>query len=111
VREGEKFVIHAALSFSQSSLQHEFGHAKDFGVSGNWNKENGAQFEQALKDIVNGPNSKEYGIDFRGEPGVTAFLDQPSGRAVIFDPSGSFRAAWDLGTEQVQGVVVNGQSW
>jgi len=34
---------------------------------------------------------------------------RPSGKAVIFDQNGVFRAAWDLGREQIRGVVVNGK--
>jgi Colicin D len=85
--------------------------AEDFGVSGTWNKQTGAQFQQALENIVNGPNTQEYSIEFRGESGFSAFLDQPSGRAVIFDQAGNFRAAWDLGADQVKGIVVNGRLW
>src|SRR5436190_22157063 len=83
------------LSFPEPSLQHEFSHAADFGVNGNWNKQTGAQFQKALEEIVNGPNTKEYVIEFRGQLGFRAFLDQPTGKAVVFDPSGHFRAAWD----------------
>jgi hypothetical protein len=79
-------------------------------VQGTWNKQSGEQFQQALEDVVNGPNTQPYSIDFRGEP-ATAFLDQQTGKAVIFDESGNFRAAWDLGADQVKGVVVNGKLW
>jgi RHS repeat-associated protein len=100
-----------ALSFPESNLQHEFSHAGDFGVKGNWNKQTGAEFQKALQDIVSGPNTKEYVIEFRGQSGFRAFLDQPSGKAVIFDQNGAFRAAWDLGADQVRGIVVNGKLW
>jgi RHS repeat-associated protein len=100
-----------ALSFSAQSLQHEFTHASDFGVKGNWNNENAARFQQALEDVMNGPNTKEFEIEFRGQPGFRAFVDQVTGKAVVFDPNGEFRAAWDLGADQVRGVVVNGKLW
>ena len=100
-----------AISFPVPNLQHEFQHAPDFGVSGNWNKETGAQFQKALEDVVYGPNTKEYTIEFRGQSGFRAFVDQPSGKAVIFNQNGEFRAAWDLSADLMRGVVVNGKLW
>lgn len=112
VSGGQRFVIQAlSISFNTANLQHEFTHAPDFGINGNWNRENAARFEKALRDVVNGPNTKEYLIEFRGQSGFRAFLEQPTGKAVIFDPSGNFRAAWDLGAEEVKGIVVNGKLW
>lgn len=97
-----------ALNFDTSQLQHEFSHAGDFGIKGNWNKQAGEDFQKALEDIVKGPNTTEYTVTFRGEPGFKVYLDQPSGKAVVFDPNGNFRAAWDLGRNQVREVVVDG---
>src|SRR5277367_4316116 len=99
------------LNFSIVSLQHEFSHAKDFGISGNWNSQSGRLFQWALEEIVRGPTTAEYRIQFRGLADYRIFLDQRSGKAVICDCDGGFRAAWDLGAEQVKGVVVNGRLW
>ena len=98
-----------ALSFDTSQLQHEFSHAGDFGIKGNWNKQAGQDFQQALEDIVRDPNTKEYTITFRGEAGYKAYLDPQSGKAVIFKPNGDFHAAWSLSADQVRSVVVNGK--
>ncbi len=99
------------------NFQHEFKHAPKFGVNGPWNKANAALFEQALQAIVNGPNTVPYPVDF-GPPGRsgsftggTAYLDQPSGLCVGFDPGGDLAFAWELGARQVEGLVVNGTLW
>ena len=101
------------LFYPMDSLQHAFSeHANDFGVSGNWNKQTGAEFQQALEDVVQGPNTVEYDdIEYRGQAGYKVFLDQPTGKAVIFDSDGNLVSAWDLSREQIQGVVVNGRLW
>lgn len=98
-----------ALNFDTSQLQHEFPHAGDFGIKGNWNKQAGQDFQQALEDIVKNPSTKEYTITFRGEAGYKAYLDPQSGKAVIFKPNGDFHAAWSLSADQVRAVVVNGK--
>jgi RHS repeat-associated protein len=98
-----------ALNFDTSQLQHEFSHAGDFGIKGNWNKQAGQDFQQALEDIVKNPSTKEYTITFRGEAGYKAYLDPQSGKAVIFKPNGDFHAAWSLSADQVRAVVVNGK--
>ncbi len=99
------------------NFQHEFKHAPKFGVNGPWNKANAALFEQALQAIINGPNTVPYPVDF-GPPGRsgsftggTAYLDQPSGLCVGFDPGGDLAFAWELGARQVEGLVVNGTLW
>jgi hypothetical protein len=99
------------LTFSLANLQHEFSHANDFGVLGNWSKHSGSLFQHALEEVMVGPATIEYGIEFRGLLDYRIFLDQRTGKAVIFDGSGNFRAAWNLGAEQVKGVTVNGRLW
>lgn len=98
-----------ALNFDTSQLQHEFSHAGDFGINGNWNKQAGQDFQQALEDIVKNPSTKESTITFRGEAGYKAYLDPQSGKAVIFKPNGDFHAAWSLSADQVRAMVVNGK--
>jgi hypothetical protein len=94
------------------ATRHAFSrHASDFGVNGNWNRENAAEFQQALEDVVDGPNTKAYDIEYRGQAGYKVYIDQPTGKGVIFDPNGSLAGAWDLSAEQIQGAVVNGKLW
>jgi hypothetical protein len=101
------------LFYPMDSLQHAFSqHANDFDMSGNWNKQTGAEFQQALEDVVQGPNTAEYdGIEYRGQAGYKVFLDQATGKAVIFDEDGNMVAAWKLSPQQIQGVVENGKLW
>jgi RHS repeat-associated protein len=101
------------INYPQAQLEHEFmrGHARNFGVQGNWNSQTGARFQQALENLVNGPNTRAYSIEFRGQAGYTAYVDLPSGNAVIVDPNGNFAASWSLGADQMQGVIVNGKLW
>lgn len=103
------FLVHNANCNCRSgNFQHEFKHAPKFGVPGNWNNQNAALFEQALEGIVSGPNTVQYPVNFRGQFDGTAFLDQPTGLCAVFDANGELGAAWDLGANQVEDLVVNG---
>ena len=71
------FLVHNAppCNCRSGNFQHEFKHAPRFGVPGNWNNQNAALFQQALEGIVNGPNTVQYPVNFRGQFNGTAFLD------------------------------------
>jgi len=71
----------------------------------------GGQFQQALEDVVNGPNTQAYSIEFRGQPGYTAHVDLLTGKAVIVDANNNFVASWSLGANQLRGVIVHGKLW
>lgn len=38
--------------FTDKNLQHEFKHASDFGITGNWNKSNAVEYQQAIESYV-----------------------------------------------------------
>ncbi|MGB5969456.1 MAG: polymorphic toxin-type HINT domain-containing protein [Spirulinaceae cyanobacterium] len=44
-------LVHNA-GYPTGKLQHSFKHAGDFGISGNWNKDNAALFQKALQDHI-----------------------------------------------------------
>lgn len=68
-------------------LQRKYKHAPDFGITGDWNKVNGAAFEDAIQTLV----ANNLGVTgaLRGRPGVW-HLDPSSGVAVFLDLDGNF---------------------
>jgi hypothetical protein len=94
-------------NFPQSKLQHEFKHAPDFGVNGNWNSQNGQAFEQALQTHIDNAPVQIPGT-FRGNIPVTHFYDPATNNWVAVDPSDNFVAGWNLGPNQVQDLMTNG---
>jgi len=41
------------IQFTTKKLQHEFKHAPDYGITGNWNNTNKAAFENSIKNQMN----------------------------------------------------------
>lgn len=92
---------------SSKQLQKKFRHAADFGVTGNYNKANAAEYSAALNQHVNSPTVTRISGTYRGDP-VTHYLDPTTGLNVIVDPDGVFVSGWKLGPEQLQNVLSHG---
>jgi hypothetical protein len=94
-------------TISQSTLQKKFKHAADFGVKGNWSKNNGELFNQAVikhVDSVKNPISGTY----RGTQKVTHYYDSKTGLNVMVDSSGNFISGWKLSPKQIKHLLENG---
>jgi len=97
------------LSFDSRKVQHEYGrgHAANYGVNGNWNKANGATFEQAMRNQINSVNDPILGT-FKGTIQVYHFYDPKTGLDTMIDTSGNFVAGWKLSADQIKCLLQNG---
>jgi hypothetical protein len=95
------------VSITPRKLQHEFKHAPDFGITGNWNKANGTLFEQALKDHVAKAPHRIKGTYRRTIP-VTHYFDPATNLWVAVDEAGEIVAAWRLSAEQLLSLLKRG---
>ena len=94
------------ISFDAQQLQTKFGHAGDFGIEGNYDAQNAAQFEQTLNNFVqNAPNQIQG--TYRGQPAIF-YVDPESGLMVMTTPSGEFWSAWKLSPQQLWNVLNRG---
>ncbi|MCL3862100.1 colicin D domain-containing protein [Actinotalea sp. K2] len=87
-------------------LQAKFGHADDFGVTGNYNSANAARFNEAVFEHINAPGTTTIRGTYRGDP-VTHFLDPTTGLNVI-SRDGVFVSGWRLNSDQLANVLRNG---
>ncbi len=96
-----------SLTYSQAQLQHSFKHAKDFGVSGSWNKRNGELFQNAIENHVRNPNTVRISGSYRGSP-ATHFYNPTNGNNVFTKADGNFWGGWKLSQEQARNITSHG---
>jgi hypothetical protein len=91
----------------EHQLQAKFKHAEDFGVKGNWNKANAAQFKTAIQKHLGDPATRLIKGTYRGQS-VTHHVNPQSGLNVMKDSSGNFISGWKLNPQQLQNVLTRG---
>lgn len=87
-------------------LQSKFKHAADFGVTGNYNKANAAEFNAAIQQHINAAGTRSIRGIYRGDA-VTHFLDPETGLNVI-SRDGTFVSGWRLNADQLANVLRDG---
>jgi RHS repeat-associated protein len=95
------------ILIDSTQIQKKFKHAEDFGISGNFNKQNALEFEKAIKNHVNSSSTSVIGGTYRGQS-VTHYLDKTTGLNVLKDSSGNFLSGWKLNSEQLKNVIERG---
>ena len=104
-QKGSNIVFSA--NFNTGTLQHEWKHASDFGLSGNWNKANGELFQKTLENFIDNAPEKISGT-FRGTVQVTHYYDRASRLWVAVDTAGNYIASWKLSGAQERNLLQNG---
>lgn len=91
------------FKFTERKVQHEFKHARDFGITDNWNKKSYERFKEA---IIAHTKSVEKPIlgKFRGVDTAYHFFDPQTGLDSVYDIDGNFLAAWKLSNEQIKNL-------
>lgn len=92
--------------YETSKLQHEFKHASDFGVNGNWNSANGEAFKNALNHHVSTADTILQST-YRGS-NVIVYINKATGNGAYYDLSGNFIGGWKFSAEQLQFHIKNG---
>ena len=96
-----------AVSFDAKKLQHEYKHAHDYGITGNWNNTNKAAFEQAIRDQMDAARTPILGT-YRGNIQVYHFFDPKTGVNTMIDMAGNFIGGWKLSPEQIENLLRSG---
>jgi len=96
-----------SINFDQSKLQHEFKHAGDYGISGNWNSLNGELFKQSIFKQISSVSIPIQGY-YRGTIAVLHYYDPETGIDTMIDMNGNFIAGWKLSAEQAANLQING---
>ncbi len=96
-----------AVIFDSRKLQHEYKHANDYGVAGNWNNANKEAFEQAIRSQMDAVRNPILGT-YRGNIQVYHFYDPKTGLDTMIDMAGNFIAGWKLSPEQIANLLRTG---
>ena len=99
--------VNRTAEFSTPQLQHAFKHAEDFGVTGNWNKSNGATFQKAVEDHMNNSSTVVIQGTYRNQP-ATHFYNPETRLNVIINEAGEFLSGWKLSPAQSHHVSTTG---
>jgi hypothetical protein len=95
------------LKIEQRSLQHIFSrHAKDFGVTGNWNKSMAGEFEGVLQGHMKGLTPIQG--TYRGTQQVLHYYNPSTGLNVMTDMSGNLVGGWRLSADQIRYLLSTG---
>jgi Pretoxin HINT domain/Colicin D len=100
-------LVHNNCQFPLKKLQHEYKHAPDFGVNGDWNKVNGEAFKLALEDhMANAPVVMEG--TYRGTQQVTHYYNPSTNLWSAVDTNNQLVAAWQLSEAQISHLLSDG---
>jgi RHS repeat-associated protein len=105
--EAAGVIAEGVLNVEQRSLQHMFSrHAKDFGVTGNWNKAMASKFEGVLRTHVKGLTPIQG--TYRGTQKALHYYNSNSGLNVMTDVNGNLLGGWKLSAEQTKYLLTTG---
>jgi len=95
------------INFETSKLQHEYKHAGDFGIEGNWNKSKAAEYQQAIQNHIDNA-SDVYLSTYRGQK-VYVYYNPETGLGSYVDMNGNYVSGWRLSEKQIEFHTTNGK--
>lgn len=95
-----------SVSYTKQKLQHEYKHAPDFGIEGNWNKSNSEAYQNAIQNHIN-TASEVYQSVYRGDP-VTVYINSKNSLGAYVDLDGNYVGGWKFNTSQIDYHRTNG---
>jgi hypothetical protein len=94
------------FTINDVQLQKKWKHARDFGISENWNTANARLFREALtKFIQENPEVIKEQISYNNQPHIMYF-DPCNQLQVLTDHSGNFISGWRLSDSAFFNVVM-----
>jgi hypothetical protein len=96
------------INLPSGQVQAKFKHAKHFGLSGNYNKENARLFEQKLAEHIKSPDTVVVAGTYRGKQNVVHYYNPKTNLNVMKDMDGNFISGWELAKGQQTGLTTIG---
>ncbi|MBO1627445.1 colicin D domain-containing protein [Bacillus arachidis] len=93
-------------TFTTKKLQHEYKHAKDFGVTGNWNKVAAETYQKAIQNHIDTANDV-YKSTYRGQE-VYVHINRNNEVGAYTDLSGNYIGGWKFNSNQMNFHLTNG---
>ncbi len=97
-----------SIGFSDKQLAKKFKHAEDFGIKGNYNKQNAARLKAVIEKHVFDNETTLISGTYRGI-NVIHYVNPKSGLNVIVDSTGQFHSGWKLSSAQLQHILSTGK--
>ncbi|WP_139070795.1 colicin D domain-containing protein, partial [Paenibacillus sp. KS1] len=94
------------VTVTEKKLQHEWKHAKDFGILGNWNKKQGALYSQAISKHLES-STDVWMSKYRGQE-VFVHYDSATGIGSYIDMDGGYVGGWKFSDDQLKFHRENG---
>lgn len=92
--------------YGQSKLQHEYKHAGDFGVTGNWNSSKALEYQEAIQHHID-TAPEVYKSTYRGND-VYVYLNQETSLGAYVDMNGNYVGGWKFTINQINYHLQNG---
>jgi hypothetical protein len=105
--DGDSTQSRINVEFDEQQIQKKFKHADDFGVNGNWSSQNKKEFEQALEDHVQDPDTVSISGTYRGKQVVHLYNTRTKNNMIVSE-SGEFISAWKLSKDQQTYLTTSG---
>ncbi len=99
--------VNRTLLFEVRQLQAKFVHAADFGVIGNYSRQNAELFKAAIEAHVRDAGTLVILGSYRGKD-VTHFLNPTTGLNIMRNANGEFLSGWRLNPTQLGHVLTTG---
>lgn len=96
------------LQTTRDQLEKKFKHARDFGVETPRGKQGFDDFDKALKDFTNDPQTVTKGGTYRGDPVIIRY-NADSRLVVLQKPDGSFVSGWKMDPRALEYVEKYGR--
>ena len=102
-----KYINGSRISkFTTNKLQHEFSHASDFGIEGNWNSAKGIEYQNAIQNNINNATDI-YILKYRGTD-VYVYYNSNTGLGSYVDYLGNYVGGWKFSSNQLNYHITNG---
>ncbi len=96
-----------SMEYTFYQLQKKFNHAKDFGISKTYNKDNVEKFAEKLCNHIKDVQTKIIQGTYRGDPAIHYF-NEITKLNVTTDLGRQFISGWQLGEGQIKCVLQSG---
>jgi hypothetical protein len=92
--------------YTTSKLQHEYKHAGDFGIEGNWNGNNAKLYQKAIQNHID-TAPEIYKSTYRGKD-VHVYMNKNTSIGAYVDMEGNYVGGWKFNPNQINYHLSNG---
>jgi len=97
------------VGFAGKHIQKKFKHASDFGITGNYSKQNGQLFQDAVEMHIQDSGTQRIMGTYRETQNAIHYYNPSTGLNVIVDAAtNEFVSGWNLFPNQVTDLLTNG---